>query len=162
MLRIDSGKFTLHRERHNLARLVALSLAEVRGHLNGRVIVNHVPADLKVEADSELLGLALRQLLDNAAKCSPASSTVEVSASSNDTVHVVVRNSGALIAEREHARIFERFYRGAHAGLVPGTGMGLAIVQQIAQAHGGSVTVSSTPEAGTAFTLSLPFGERAA
>jgi two-component system sensor histidine kinase KdpD len=162
MLRIDSGTFAVHRERHNLARLVALSLAEVRAHLDGRVIVNNVPPDLKVDADSELLGLALRQLLDNATKYSPASSSIEVSASSNDTVHVVVRNSGALIAEREHARIFERFYRGVHARLVPGTGMGLAIVQQIAKAHGGAVTVSSTPEAGTAFTLSLPSGQQAA
>ena len=162
MLRIDSGKFVLHRERHNLARLVALSLAEVRAHLDGRVILNHVPPDLKVDADSELLGLALRQLLDNAGKYSPASTTVEVSASSNDTVHVVVRNPGALIPEREQALIFERFYRGANARLVPGTGMGLAIVQQIVQAHGGTVTVSSTREAGTAFTLSLPFGEQQA
>ena len=162
MLRIDSGKFTLHRERHTLARLVAHSLAEVRAHLDGREIVNNVPPDLKVDADSELLGLALRQLLDNAAKYSPPSSTLEISASSNDTVHVVVRNSGAIIPEREHALIFERFYRGTQARLVPGTGMGLAIVQQIVQAHGGTVNVSSTPEAGTAFTLSLPFGEQAA
>ena len=67
-----------------------------------------------------------------------------------------MRNYGPAIPEHEQARIFERFYRGEQARLVPGTGMGLAIVRQIAQAHGGTLTVSSTPSAGTEFTLSLP------
>jgi signal transduction histidine kinase len=52
--------------------------------------------------------------------------------------------------------LFERFYRGASAGHIAGTGMGLAIVEQIAQAHGGTLKVSSGPGDGTEFTLSLP------
>jgi signal transduction histidine kinase len=55
-------------------------------------------------------------------------------------------------------RMFERFSRGAQARQIPGTGMGLAIVQQIAAAHGGTVTVSSSLDTGTEFTLSLPRG----
>jgi two-component system sensor histidine kinase MprB len=54
----------------------------------------------------------------------------------------------------------ERFYRGSHARNIPGTGMGLAIVQQIAVAHGGALTLASSPDTGTAFTLSLPRGGR--
>jgi two-component system sensor histidine kinase SenX3 len=117
-----------------------------------------VPADLDVDADRELLGLALRQLLDNALKYSPTTSTIELAATHNGSVDISVRNSGSLIPEREQRRIFERFYRGSQAGHVPGTGMGLSIVQQIAQAHGGTLTVSSGPDAGTTFTLSLPGG----
>jgi signal transduction histidine kinase len=69
-----------------------------------------------------------------------------------------VKNSGPAIPEREQSRIFERFYRGARARQVAGTGMGLAIVQQIARAHNGALTVSSSPETGTAFTIALPRG----
>jgi signal transduction histidine kinase len=69
-----------------------------------------------------------------------------------------VRNAGVPIPEREQQRIFERFYRGSQARHIPGTGMGLAIVQQIAAAHGGTLTVSSSSDTGTTFTLSLPRG----
>jgi two-component system sensor histidine kinase SenX3 len=115
-----------------------------------------VPPDLTVDADRDLLGLAFRQLLDNAIKYSPATSVIEITARGEGVIEIGVRNSGSTIPEREQARIFERFYRGVQARHVPGTGMGLAIVQQIARAHGGTLRVASTPEAGTTFTLSLP------
>jgi two-component system sensor histidine kinase MprB len=67
-----------------------------------------------------------------------------------------VRNEGPPIPEREQARLFERFYRGAGARQLPGTGMGLAIVRQIAEAHHGTVRVRSTAAGGTTFVLSLP------
>jgi signal transduction histidine kinase len=105
-----------------------------------------------------LLGLALRQLLDNALKYSPPTSTIEIQARGNGAVEITVRNTGSTIPEREQARVVERFYRGAQARNISGTGMGLAIVQQIARAHGGALTLASSPDAGTAFTLSLPRG----
>jgi signal transduction histidine kinase len=67
-----------------------------------------------------------------------------------------VRNSGNAIPPVEQARVFDRFYRGTQARHIPGTGMGLAIVQQIARAHDGTLTVASSPDSGTTFTLSLP------
>jgi two-component system sensor histidine kinase SenX3 len=117
-----------------------------------------VPANLNVEADRDLLSLALRQLLDNAVKYSPPTSVIEVAAAGNGAIEISVRNSGPVIPEREQARIFDRFYRGAHARHIPGTGMGLAIVQQIMRAHNGHLRVASTPERGTVFTLSFPRG----
>src|SRR4030095_7981317 len=105
--------------------------------LDDHDLQERIPEDLTVDADRDLVGLALRQLLDNALKYSAASSTIEISAAGNGAVEISVRNSGSTIPEREQARIFERFYRGAGAGHIPGTGMGLAIVQQIARAHGG-------------------------
>ena len=68
MLRIDSGAFAVHRERHELAALVAAALREVRPRLDGHRFANLVPPGTTVDADGKLLGLALRQLLDNAAK----------------------------------------------------------------------------------------------
>jgi len=156
MLRIDSGDFVVHPGRHRLADVVASVVGAAEHRLDGHRLISQVADDLNVDADRELLGLALRQLLDNALKYSPSTSTIEVAATHNGSVDISVHNSDSLIPEREQRRIFERFYRGSQAGHVPGTGMGLSIVQQIAQAHGGALTVSSGPVAGTTFTLSLP------
>jgi two-component system, OmpR family, sensor histidine kinase KdpD len=158
MLRIDSGDFAVHRLRHSLADLVRSTLRKFEPRLVGRPIINRVSEELSVDADRDLLGLAIRQLLDNAVKYSPPTSTIEIGATGNGSVEISVRNAGPAIPEREQARIFERFYRGAQAGHIAGTGMGLAIVQQIAHAHGGALTVSSTSDAGTEFKLSLPCG----
>jgi two-component system, OmpR family, sensor histidine kinase KdpD len=160
MLRIDAGDFVLHRERHQLATIVAGTLKESGLRQEGHTIVNGVPADLIVDADASLLRLALRQLLDNALKYSPPTSTIEIDASASDgQVQIAVRNSGSAIPDHEQRHIFDRFYRGAHARQVPGSGMGLAIVRQIAQVHGGDVAVTSAPGANTEFRLTLPLGE---
>jgi len=156
MLRIDAGTFTLHVDRQNLADLVATTLQKFERRLDGHDLRQQIPKDLSVDADRELLGLALRQLLDNALKYSPPTSTIEIEARGNGALDITVRNSGSSIPEREQARLVERFYRGADARHIPGTGMGLAIVQQIARAHGGTLAISSSSDAGTAFTLSLP------
>lgn len=94
MLRIDAGDFVLHRARHALTDLVATMINESGLQLEGHTLVNKVPADLAIEVDSRLLRLALRQLLDNALKYSPPSSTIEIGATGNGTVEVAVRNSG--------------------------------------------------------------------
>jgi two-component system sensor histidine kinase KdpD len=158
MLRIDAGDFTVHLGRHPLAAIVAATVKRFERRLDGHTLVERVPADLTVDADRDLLGLALRQLLDNALRHSPPTSTIEIVAHGNGAATIAVRNSDSTIPEREQARIFERFYRGSQARHTPGTGMGLAIVQRIARAHGGTLTVSSSPDTGTTLTLSLPRG----
>jgi len=159
MLRIDAGDFVVHRDRHSLAEVIKSTLRKFEPRLDGHPVVSHVPDDLSVDADRDLLALALRQLLDNAVKYSPELSAIEIAATGGDTVEIVVHDSGPAIPEREQARIFERFYRGIGSRQIPGTGMGLAIVQQIARSHGGVVTVFSAPGAGTEFRLQLPRGE---
>jgi two-component system sensor histidine kinase KdpD len=156
MLRIDAGDFAVHLDRHDLADVVGTTLRKLEGRLDGHPVLRQVPKDLTVDADRELLGLALRQLLDNALKYSPPTSTIDICARANGTVDISVHNSGSTIPAHEQARIFERFYRGSQARHVPGSGMGLAIVRQIAAAHGGTLTVAASPDTGTTFTLSLP------
>ncbi|HUK34720.1 MAG TPA: ATP-binding protein [Vicinamibacterales bacterium] len=158
MLRIDAGDFVVHLGHHAVAPLVDSAIKRYAYHLDGHMVKQDVPAGLSVEADRDLLSLALRQLIDNAVKYSPPTSIIEVSAGGDGIIEISVRNSGPAIPEREQARIFERFYRGAQARHVPGTGMGLAIVQQIMRAHNGHLRVTSAPDRGTIFTLSLPHG----
>jgi two-component system sensor histidine kinase KdpD len=171
MVRIDSGDFVVRRERHHLAAIVRSTVRRLGPRLDGHPVINSVPDDFLVDADRDLLDLALSQLLDNAVKYSPPTSRIEITAADGDRARrggrggsngesseIAVRNSGPPIPEREQAHVFERFYRGAEARRVPGSGMGLAIVQHIAQAHGGEATVSCGPDGGVEFTLSLPRG----
>ena len=158
MLRIDAGDFAVHRHRHDLGPIIDGTLRRFERRLEGHDVIRRIPPGLMVDADRDLLSLALRQLLDNALKYSSPASTIEIGAAANGTVELVVRNSGSFIPELERPRVVERFYRGAKARSIPGTGMGLAIVQQIAQAHGGTLSLSSVPETGTTFTIALPRG----
>ncbi len=156
MVRVDAGDFTIRPGRHFVADLVARVLKQFDARLDEHHVVTSVPDGLSVQADRELLCLALRQLLDNAVRYSPPTSTVEMTAVDGDTIDISVRNAGAAIPEHEQEKIFERFYRGAQARRLPGTGMGLAIVRQVAEAHHGTVRVRSAPGTGTEFVISLP------
>jgi two-component system, OmpR family, sensor histidine kinase KdpD len=161
MLRIDAGDFAVHRDRYDLGLIVDATIRRFERRLEEHEIIRRLPGGLAVDADRDLLSLALRQLLDNALKYSPPTSTIEISAEANGSVDITIRNSGSVIPESERPRVLERFYRGARARNIPGTGMGLTIVQQIAEAHGGTLALSSALETGTIFTLSLPRGESA-
>ena len=142
MLRVDSGDFAVNRVRSSLPQIVEAALSNLLPRLDGHRVVNQVPPDMSVDADRSLLEFALRQLLDNAVKYSPANSTITISAVRHTGVEITVHNSGPAIPERELPKVFERFFRGGEARRIPGTGMGLAIVRQVAHAHGGTLTVT--------------------
>src|SRR5204863_9938267 len=109
MLRIDAGDFAVHRNRHRLADIVGSTLRKLEPRLDGHSIVNHVPAELLVDADRSLLGLAIPQLLDNAVKYSPSTSTIELRADgrldspggNHGVITISIRNSGSVIPDRE-------------------------------------------------------------
>ncbi len=127
--------------------------------LEGRSVQVSVPANIpSVSVDRDLVQLALKQLIDNAAKYSPPDSPILIRAGfSADLIVIKVRNEGVGIAEEERSKIFERFYRGENArNQVSGTGMGLAIAREIIQAHGGDLRVESSPGQGAEFIVALP------
>jgi two-component system OmpR family sensor kinase len=96
------------------------------------------------------------QLCDNAAKYSPAGSTIELAARRfDDRVELSVSDQGGGIPAEFHERIFERFGRVATNRGISGSGLGLPIVKAIADAHGGTVTLTSSTS-GTTFTIVLP------
>jgi two-component system sensor histidine kinase MprB len=95
---------------------------------------------------------AVTNLLDNAAKWSPAGGIVEVSVVGGE---VAVRDHGPGISAEDRAHVFDRFWRAANARHLPGSGLGLSIVKQVAEAHGGSVTVEDPPDGGARFRLRL-------
>jgi two-component system, OmpR family, sensor histidine kinase MprB len=105
-----------------------------------------------VRADPLLLERAVSNLLDNAVKWSPDGGPVEVTVRNGE---VVVADHGPGIAEADIPRVFDRFYRAAAARAKPGAGLGLAIVREAAEAHGGRASVESTA-GGARFKLTLP------
>ena len=95
---------------------------------------------------------AVTNLLDNAGKWSPASGVVEV------TVHegeVSVRDHGPGVTPEDAPRVFDRFWRASNARSLPGSGLGLSIVKDIAESHGGSVTLEQASGGGARFRLRL-------
>ena len=114
-----------------------------------------------VSVDAELFVLALKQLVDNAAKYSPEDSPIRIAVeASADWAWIRVHNQGAGLTERERTMVFERFYRSpATSGKVAGTGIGLSIAQDIVKAHGGYLDVESGPGMGTEFSIRLPLAK---
>jgi len=115
--------------------------------------------NLTARMDVELMEQAAVNLLDNAVKYSPAGSRVRVTAEAvADQIAIRFQDSGIGISEKHLPRLFERFYRvdKARSRQMGGTGLGLAIVKHIVQAHGGSVTVTSTLGKGSLFTITIP------
>jgi two-component system, OmpR family, sensor histidine kinase MprB len=96
---------------------------------------------------------AITNLLDNAAKWSPAGAAVEVRLAGGE---LTVRDHGPGIAEADVPHVFERFYRATTARGMPGSGLGLAIVKQVAVTHGGTIAVESPEDGGTLMRLHIP------
>jgi signal transduction histidine kinase len=115
-----------------------------------------------IRADADALSRALWNLLENAAKYSPADAPVRVFARrAGGSVHVGVGDRGFGIPPEERDHIFQTFVRGdgATRSGIRGVGIGLALVKRIAEAHGGSIEVASEPGRGSTFTLVIPCHE---
>ena len=108
--------------------------------------------------DATALERAVLNLLDNAAKWSPPGGTVRVQMRPLDPWSVVlgVADAGPGIAEQDLPRVFDRFYRATGARTMPGSGLGLSIVRQVAVRHGGAVWAQRAPEGGALLVLRLP------
>jgi signal transduction histidine kinase len=149
----------LRRESYSIEGLVESVLDKLRPAVEDRNIPLHIARDLPpVWVDGELMEVALRQLIDNALKYSPAGSPVSVTAESKDgRVIVSVGDRGPGIPEAEQSRIFEKFYRAEGSRhQIPGAGLGLVIAREIIHAHGGEIWVESKPGEGSIFQFSLP------
>lgn len=137
------------------------SLVKAQAHLltQHRLDWQLHPQALKVLADPEHLAIAVTNLIDNATKYAPADTTITVKTictSADATVGIAICDQGPGIAPQDQTRVFSEYWRRSPESQVRGTGLGLPIVQRIVQAHGGSVTLTSTPGQGATFCIWLP------
>ncbi len=158
--RINSRRFVIERqpvELGDLAREVSLHHAAEAARLGCEITVE-APAPVRGVWDPCRLEQVVSNLLTNAMKYGPGR-PVRVSVTEAPGRAVLqVRDEGRGIAPADQARIFRRFERAVSANEVSGLGIGLFIVQQIVELHGGSVRVDSALGAGSTFTVELPTG----
>lgn len=159
MARIEAGKIKLNTALRSVEGLIHRILQQMKPLVEGRNVTVSIAGDLpQIIADQELMGLAIRQLLDNAVKYSPPGSPIAVRAEKGDgCVIISVGDQGPGIPEREQLRIFQKFYRSSDTHQhVTGSGMGLTIAREIVRAHGGDIWVRSRAGQGSEFCISVP------
>ncbi len=163
MAEIDARVVRVNAAPQYARALLDHAVEESRTALAGRrVSVNVEEPDAPAWFDAHLLSRVLRHLIENAACYSPRGSEIALSSRRKDgRLEFSVADHGSGIDSADLPLIFEKFYRGRR-GEVPGkgTGMGLAIVRAILEAHGGGIDVETTPGQGSAFRFWVPLVER--
>jgi signal transduction histidine kinase len=156
--RIDAGTFSFRFSDVDVAALVRDMVATAAyGQDEVPIVMEATPEIAVVRGDPERLRQIFGNLIDNAVKYSPVGGPVEVRVSqSNGEVTVAVRDRGPGIKAADQRMIFEKFGRVAAGNSKPGSGLGLYIARSIAETHGGTIAVSSTPGRGATFTVTLP------
>jgi two-component system OmpR family sensor kinase len=163
LARADEGRFDLHREPVELGPLVqeVYETALILGEAQGVTVNLPFTADAIVMGDRTRLRQLFLNLVTNAIKYTPAGGKVELGVGRHpDNVTFAVRDTGIGISAADFPHIFERFWRAdrvrSRMSERGGFGLGLAISQWIAQAHGGTLTASSRLGRGSLFTVTLP------
>ncbi len=145
----------------NPALICQQVLHELKESAEQKQITLHLqtnPPLAKIIGDATQLKSAVSNLVDNAIQYSPSGSTVQIQITQQDEQIVIqVKDQGPGISAKDLPHIFEKFYRGSNSvNNSEGIGLGLALVQSIARAHGGDVWVESQPGSGSTFFLGLP------
>jgi two-component system OmpR family sensor kinase len=158
LARLDQGR-PLERAPVDLTRVAADAVADAKAAEPDRPVSLATGDPVVVEGDEARLRQVAANLLANARQHTPAGTAVRVSVGTEDGRAVLeVADDGPGLQPEEAAHVFERFYRAdpSRARASGGTGLGLSIVAAIAEAHGGTATVASTPGHGATFRVELP------
>jgi signal transduction histidine kinase len=158
MARLDPERIDVHLVRSDLKEIVQEVIDSMRTEIGGRPMqIASGEGIPMLPLDRRLIRLALKQLVDNALKYSPADLPVKIGIRADaSSVTVEVTDSGPGIAVPDQGRIFEKFYRGrAVRDRIPGFGIGLTVAHAILLAHRGDLTLSSRPGE-TSFQMIFP------
>jgi signal transduction histidine kinase len=158
--RVESGQLELDLELIDLRKLCerALEAARPASEAKGLRLELEAPAPVEVEGDCARLEQLVDNLLSNAVKFTPEGGRVCVQLAQADAeAALTVEDSGIGIPAGEIDQLFQRFFRASSATAreIPGTGLGLAIAKAIVEAHGGTISATSSP-AGTTFRVRVP------
>ncbi|HEX7838050.1 MAG TPA: PAS domain-containing sensor histidine kinase [Kofleriaceae bacterium] len=157
--RIATGRFALHLEHADAAEIVATAVDRMHEAAALAGCTLSITADPAVGSwDRSRLDQLVTNLVSNAIRYAAGSPIAVRMARRDGEVVSAVRDRGPGLPEDELARIFERFHRGASMRHFGGLGLGLYVVRQITEAHGGSVTAENLTGGGACFTVRLPIG----
>ncbi|WP_046113647.1 DUF4118 domain-containing protein [Aquincola tertiaricarbonis] len=166
MARLQAGAVQLNRAWQPLEEVVGAALAGCAPLLAGRPLAVKLAEGLPlVLLDAVLFERVLANLLENAAKYTPAGSAIEIGARLADgRLEITVDDHGPGLPAGREEQLFEKFERGSKESATPGVGLGLALCRAIVQAHGGSIHAGARPGTGpdargARFTIRLPLGQ---
>jgi signal transduction histidine kinase len=155
----EAGVSRLDMTEINISELVrnACELFQPIAEDRGTSLISDLETDIYIYADNQKLQRVIANLLDNALKYTRKGGTVTVSSDQNEQdITVSFADNGIGISEEDLPHIFKRFYRCDRSRSQAGIGLGLSLVQAIVHAHGGKISVTSLPDKGSTFTLTLP------
>lgn len=164
LARADSGRQKLHLELLNFSELAEI-IAEEQKSLaaaEGITLETHIQPDIYVRADETMMMRLLINLISNSITYGRKDGHTMLTLSSDDTaITVSVSDDGIGILPDQLDKIWKRFYQAdpARSSSKNGAGLGLPMVKWIAEAHGGTITVTSTPGEGSCFTIFFPINE---
>ena len=159
MAQLDAHQVELRCEPHEIRDIVNAAMESSKQCLAGREVKLQIPDNLpQVRVDQDRIAEVLVQLLENAAKYSPANTPITIAAElAGNLVRISVADHGPGIDDLEQSLIFDKFYRGRDQRYrVQGTGMGLAIAKAIVEAHQGTIDVTSQLGSGSVFHFTVP------
>jgi two-component system sensor histidine kinase KdpD len=159
MAQLDAAAVKIDARPQDVREMLETAVEDMRPLLRERSVAVQVVGDGKpVSMDRALVHRVLRHLIENAVRYSPEATAIEIQARADDyRLLVTVADQGPGIDPAEQPFVFDKFFRGRrHRGQRAGTGMGLAIVKAIMEAHGGGIELTSEPGRGTRFTFWLP------
>jgi signal transduction histidine kinase len=155
----EAGTLRLDRRTVDLCQLIReiVEMYEYVAEEKNIKVITNLPPACEASVDPTRMRQAFGNLLDNAIKYTPNGGTVTITAHQEGGRAVVqFRDTGIGIPAAEHGRIWDRLYRGDKSRSQRGLGLGLSVVKAVVEAHGGQATVSSTPDVGSEFTVTLP------
>jgi two-component system sensor histidine kinase KdpD len=160
MIRVETGALEVQKDWQPLEEVVGVALIRLEPRLREHPVDVKLPPDLPlVLLDGLLIEQVFVNLLENAAKYTPAGTPIDITAEPGDgTVTVNVADRGPGLAPGEERRVFEKFYRVPGAVGASGIGLGLTICRGIITAHGGRIWVEMRPGGGAVFRFTLPLG----
>jgi len=163
LTRLESDRVELRRDWQAIDDLIGAALARCAERLRDHRIDLVLPDDLPpMHVDATLIVQLLDNLLENAAKYTPAGSRVSISArAEGGSLTLIVEDDGPGLPAGDQDRLFEKFQRGRSESEVAGAGLGLAICRAIARAHGGDIRAANRTEGGARFEVTLPIEEPA-
>lgn len=160
MSRLQAGEFKLHTEWHVLEEVIGCALAQLEGQLHDRQVTISLPPDLPlVKIDALLMERVFVNLLENAAKHTPAGAPIDIACRvEGKDLEVEVADRGPGLPAGQEEKIFEKFYQ-VWPGRTRGAGLGLTICRSVVEAHGGRIWAENRPGGGVAFRFILPLEE---
>ena len=163
LMRLESGRVELSCDTHSVEDLVGTALNRLEPRLRNHPVEIDLPEDLPpVRVDPVLASQVLANLLENAAKYTPAGTRIRIAAVADvPMVRVVVEDEGPGLPPGDPRLLFDKFQRGREEGAVVGVGLGLSICRAIVSAHGGEISAGPGVRGGARFEFTLPVAEPA-